>query len=340
MTLPAVKVGQSWEHIASRSLWTVKALVNQSAPRNLVLQRDRDGDILACSWAQLHTSFRIAMPSSELGAYVGGGSEDHLADALAFEALLGRGADFLLAYGDEGVSANTFRFAATETYGWPATYRLALAQPITAPGWDMAAAAAGAHDAVFETAVANLAELNVQQRIVDLRIGWEMNIENGYPWSVGGDGTNQSPANYVATFRRLALMVRASYPNLPITWCPNFDRESLSWYPGDDVVDIVAIDMYCNSTYFPDEFDYFREHISGLDWLETFAIAKGKKVAISEWATNYNTANFITPLAQWLKDRASIVAYHAYWNNNDAFPGLLDDYPAAKAAYQDAFGNP
>lgn len=339
MTLPAVQLGGSWEHIASRTLWSVVSTQGPSAPRDIIMQRNADGERLAISAERLRTVFRVALPSSELGVYVGGNGSTYLPAAVAVESWLGKPLDFVLAYGDAGVAANTFRFDSSDPNGWPVTTRLALGQPLTAPGWDMAAAAAGAHDATFQTAADNLLDLNVQQRIVDLRIGWEMNGD-WYPWSLGGDGTNQTPANYVATFRRLALMVRGNCPNIAITWNPNFDREGMDWYPGDDVVDIIGSDIYVNSAYFADNFDFFRTAPCGLDWLENMAVTRNKKLAIPEWATNYNTANFVEPFAQWLRERASLVAYHAFWDSNDAFPGAFADYPVVQAAYQHEFGNP
>lgn len=339
MTLPAVKVGQSWEHIASRSIWTVGALQSASAPRDVVMVRNSDSNLLSISVERLNTVFRRSMPQAELGAYVGGGQSTYLPDLVALEDWLGRTCDFILAYGDAGVAANTFRFDDTDPNGWPTNVRLALGQPLTIAGWDMAQAAAGVYDALFQQAADNLLDLNVQRRIVDLRIGWEMNGD-WYPWSLGGAGTNQTPANYVATFRRIALMVRGTCPNIAITWCPNFDREGMAWYPGDDVVDIIGTDIYVNSAFFADDFDFFRTAPCGLDWLEEQGVTRNKKIAIPEWATNYNTANFVTPFAQWLRERASIVAYHAYWDSDDAFPGAFANYPVVQAAFQHEFGNP
>lgn len=249
----------------------------------------------------------------------------------AFEAQLGRSFDGLLVFGD---STNLgCAFAINEQ----PNRRVVVSQPMMPAGGDMAAWVAGTFDSTIQTAAAQLAAN--ADKIIAVRIGWEFNIGGGYPWSVGGSGSNQTPANYVLLFQRWANYIRLVAPQLPLVWNPNFDSDPSSWYPGDAYCECVAIDAYVNSSFWTDHFDTVYSNVAGLRWMEGFAAAHGKMMGLGEWSTNFNTANVIPYVASWLKcPRQQRVLFQAYWNSNASFTGNLDGYPVAKAAYIAAFG--
>ncbi|MGK2882403.1 MAG: glycosyl hydrolase [Mycobacterium sp.] len=82
---------------------------------------------------------------------------------------------------------------------------------------------------------------------VYLRFGHEMNSD-WYPWSVSANGG--SPQAFIDAYRRLHDRFQAAgATNVRWVWCPNIiyrDRPDLivESYPGDDVVDVIAVDGY------------------------------------------------------------------------------------------------
>lgn len=327
MAIAPTRIGAIWEHMAEHTLWTVVGL----SPTQIDLVGNSTGESALVSWAFLNANYRRAVSQNAFGAFVGGSDQ---AAAVAMEAFMRRNLDFVVDFGDAGLVGNIYMFPA-----W-VDRSLSITQPLTVPGWDMATTATGAHDAEYETAADNLALANIQGRVTAVRIGWEFNGD-WEPWSIGGAGTNQTKANYIACFRRFALMIRARVPGMAIDWCCSYDRELASgWYPGDDVVDIVGADVYLNSAFIPNDWNFVLNAPSGLIWQRDFARAHGKQISFPEWASNYNDTVFVTNMAQWFRDNEDIMAYHAYWNSNASFQGLLSDYPAIQSAYFAAFGVP
>ena len=263
----------------------------------------------------------------KLGAFVGGAAESN---AQEMETWLGRSLDFVMDYGDENeLDNNIFRFDE-----WPSYRKIALAQPLSAKtGWDLGEAAKGRYDRVYTQCADNLKR--VKDRLTSIRIGWEMN--GGWmPWSPDGPGKNQTPANYVAAYQRFARMVRAAVPGVPLDWCPNFDKPSDMYYPGDAYVDIVGVDLYLNKEYFADDWNFVLTAPSGLNWLHRFARKHNKLISFPEWATNYDNATFVENMNAWMATRP--VAYQGYWNDDNAFVGKFEHFPKVQAAYLKAFG--
>ena len=96
---------------------------------------------------------------------------------------------------------------------------------------------------------------------VFIRFAHEMN-GSWYPWSEwndlnknmrrdAGEETGFSAADYRQMYRNVALMFRQYAPNAALIWCPNSgllggDKRDVfrPYYPGDDVVDWVGLDIY------------------------------------------------------------------------------------------------
>jgi hypothetical protein len=251
----------------------------------------------------------------------------------AFEAKLGRKIDSVLVFGDTtnlGVG-----FAINET----PDVRCVVSQCMMPPGTNMASAAGGSIDSLINSAVADYVANS--QKVIGIRIGWEFNITGQYPWCAGGNGSNQTASNYIALFQRWVNFLRLKVPHIPIIWNPNFDSDGSDHYPGDQYVDCVAIDCYDNSSFYADNFDFAVSAVNGLRWMEGFAATHGKMIGVGEWATNYNSGNYITPMGLWLKrPRNNRVLFHSYWNSDASFPGDLANYPIASAAFCAAFGDP
>jgi hypothetical protein len=258
---------------------------------------------------------------------------DDEAAAQAVEAELGRPLDAVVAFTDHtnvDIAENTFPF---ETQ-WPGDRKLILSHCLSVDGWDMDEAGDGTHDADYQEAVDNL--VPYRDRIFSLRIGWEFNATGGFPWAIGGAGTNQSAANYVLAFNRFARMVREAMPEVLIDWCPLWDQADPDpWYPGDDVVDIIGNDVYLKQAFWTDQFyDALFNTDAGLTWQESFAQTHGKLMAIAEFGSDFNTGTWVTSMLKWMqRPRAARVLYHGYWNSAQSFDSSFETYPVNAAAY-------
>lgn len=258
-------------------------------------------------------------------------------DALAVEAFLGRPIDAMTAYTDETtLTANTFPF----TSQWPSGRKLVLSHALMPIGGNMAQYAAGTFDATYQTCANNL--IPYRNRIVCIRIGWEFNMTAGvYAWNVGGPGTNQTSANYAASFARFAQILRRTLPEIPIEWCALWDNTLADpWYPGDQYVDIIGNDVYLNSAYWSNDFNNALASANcSLQWQEAFARAHGKMMNWSEWSVNYDTGSFVTAMAGWMRrPRQTRVFSQGFWNSDLVFSGAFATHPVNKAAYIAAYG--
>ena len=246
-----------------------------------------------------------------------------------------------LAYGDaNSITANAFRLDPSDVNGWDLPTKMTIGLPLVpeAGAYNMASIAAGSLDVQYDQAAQNLVPF--VDRIITARIGWECNGD-WYPWSPGNPySTNATAANYIACFRRYALALRKWVPQVVIEWNVNHDKVlNEAFYPGDDVVDCVAIDAYLNSAFAADSFTPFLTAPSGLNWLESFGDRHDKLIAIGEWATNYNSAGYINGMGDWFRRHPELL-YHGYWNGDPGtFNGILSTKPLASAAYVANFGS-
>lgn len=285
---------------------------------------------------QLNITGGFATSDPACGQYVS--FPPNAADVAFIESSMGlrRPLDYMLAFTDPNlINSSIFALQTIPTRS------LIVSQCLAAPGWDLAVAAAGGHDADFVAAATNLAPY--ADRVVSVRLGWEMNV-TGYPWTAGGSGTNQTPANYIATFRRFSNYIRELCgPDTLIDWCPLFGTDATAWYPGDEYCDVVGMDIYAQ-TAFPQSWDSMYESAGGLRWLDGFASAHGKFISIPEWGCDRNNAagvDFISKMGRWLKrPRANRCLYHSFWNSDDSFVGKLSHNALLQAEYLRQFSMP
>ena len=203
----------------------------------------------------------------------------------------------------------------------------------------LANVAAGKYDVVFENIAKNIAS-NYPNAII--RIGWEFNAD-WYAWSAAGRAQD-----YIDAFRRVSNIFKSVSPAFTIDWCPvngfsaNVSAEQA--YPGDDVVDVIGLDLYNDyrwGEYKTDpvkRWEWLKTFSHGLQWQREFSAAHGKPMSLPEWGVNQDDPYFIEQMYHWITTHD--FAYVAYWNSNSAFSGTLSNnqYPNASAAYKRLFG--
>ena len=157
----------------------------------------------------------------------------------------------------------------------------------------LADCAAGANDARWVEMSKAIANQPLYRTSI-IRLGWEAN-GNWYNWRA-----NVNPTAWKACYRRIVGILRAN-DNLHLTfdWTVAGQRQNIpaeQIYPGDDVVDIVGVDMYDTdwSRYNGgapatpavqaevwDKTVLNGDH--GLTWYTAFSKAHGKPLHIDEW---------------------------------------------------------
>jgi hypothetical protein len=233
---------------------------------------------------------------------------------------------------------------------WKKTsYKLALSIPMLTQ--DKSATLADGARGKLDQHFVEIARVLVAQGHEDaiLRIGWEFN-GSWYPWAAERD-----PLSFVAFWRRIALAMRSVPGNrFRFDWNPttglSFDVERA--YPGDDVVDIIGLDVY-NQSWHPERSDpkaRWQEKVSGrygLEWHRAFARAHNKPRSFPEWGTGTrpdghgfgDDPTFIANMRAWIA--AEGVAYHGYWDfRAPDFDGQLSSnaFPKAGAKFRELFG--
>ena len=204
----------------------------------------------------------------------------------------------------------------------------------------LANVAAGQYDAIYRNIAKNIAS-SYPHAII--RIGWEFNGD-WYAWSAAG-----RTQDYINAFRRVSGIFKSVSRDFTIDWCPahgfsaKFPADQA--YPGDDVVDVIGLDLYNDYRWG----DYKKDPIKRWEWLKTFnhgllwqqqfAAAHGKPMSLPEWGVNQDDPYFIEQMHGWITTHN--FAYAAYWNSNSAFAGALSNnqYPNAAAAYKRLFGD-
>jgi Glycosyl hydrolase family 26 len=299
-------------------------------------------------------AFVLAISSSahagaELAVYKGAGC-DGVRRVPAFEAWLGRRVDRVVDFLDGKNWAAMTGSAKWIGQCWQkAGYRLALSVPMltTDKSATLADGAKGDLDHHFREIARILVATGHADSI--LRVGWEFN-GSWYPWSAAND-----PDSFVAFWRRIVVTMRAAPGNrFRFDWNPTIGTTKIDperVYPGDDVVDIIGLDVY-NQSWHPRRNDpdvRWDEKVNGahgLKWHRDFARARGKPRSFPEWGTGTRKDGhgfgddpaFVNNMHDWIS--AADVAYHGYWDfrapdfNAELSTGQL---PAAASRFKELF---
>jgi hypothetical protein len=210
--------------------------------------------------------------------------------------------------------------------------------------------AAGAFDTYF---------INLSQKMVSnglgssvIRLGYEANCDTIGPWQA-----TDNPTGYIKHFRHIVQIMK-SVPgtNFKFDWtvCNGLQNGHVlnsfaSFYPGDDVVDIIGMDQYDvkwmdTMVTHEQRWQYNVSRYMGLQDHQNFALSHGKPVSFPEWglykpgdsfAGGGDNPYFIDSMINWIE--ANNTVYQSYFNLNWG-GGVLADFPNGQARFKARLG--
>jgi beta-mannanase len=216
----------------------------------------------------------------------------------------------------------------------------------------LADAGQGLYNAHYKKVAQKIAAFRPNDPVIYVRTGWEFN-GGWFPWTVhGGRGENFKKAfqQFVTTFRSVS-------PRFRFDWCPVIGDQVrgadgkpaklADFYPGDEYVDVIGLDVYDESRYNKitdpqKRWEHFLQRGHGLNWHRKFATEHNKPMSYPEWGVGGAGDNpyFIEQFQKWIE--SNDVVYHLYWNSNSSYAGKLsaNKYPQSAAKFKELFGNP
>ena len=293
------------------------------------------------------------IPTRQLGAITG----NSLNDMKRFSQWLGKAQNHDLLY---------FNQENWQSLEQSVPYIISLGASVLAQGrnvqWSIPAGGArayaeianGGRDGLYQDIARRIEAIYSQssQRVC-VRLFWEFNLPEQTLAARGADGS-WHPELYVAAYRRVASILRKQSNRFYFDWCPNIGAGGLPpdrCYPGDELVDVVSVDVYYRRIYDRGDrhdagsgiFEYRRTQPFGLDWLTGFASGHGKLVGISEWGVDDNEGTvFMQRMCAWIKGLGDLLSHHNYWDRDDG--GVVSrlstgQLPAIAQIYREAFGS-
>jgi hypothetical protein len=210
----------------------------------------------------------------------------------------------------------------------------------------------GRHDALYQRIAGSILGAYSEDRSrICIRPPWEFNIAGQSQASRSLVGVWDGRP-YIAGYRRIAGIFRKVSPRFYFDWCPAVGMGELdpeACYPGDDLVDVISVDVYYRKQY-DDQgradngaglFGYRKTQPRGLDWLDRFAAAHHKLIGVSEWGVDSDRATVFTArFADWIKALGPRLSHQNYWDRTDGgVNSRLSDggLPAIGAIYRQAF---
>lgn len=202
-----------------------------------------------------------------------------------------------------------------------------------------------------------------------IRLGWEANRVNGYPWAVTGDASA-----YKGCFRKWIKILR-TLPGQRFVFDWTMQDKSTypidQMYPGDEWVDIIGVNVYdrCSPVRTDDQWnawynlkDKDGRNPRGLGTWLAFARQHGKKLSIPEWGIGgpspvknctepgIDNPFWMRKMFEFFRTNAANIAYEAYFNGHGdgrttAAAGshkLAPTYhnPLSAAVYKELWGLP
>jgi hypothetical protein len=271
-----------------------------------------------------HGSPPAATKRVQFGAHIGSGCNGR--DAIpAFEGFVGRKLERSVDFFDQSdwtAYRNSIPWISGCWKNVPIALTLSVPMLVSGDRSTLHDGAAGAHDDMALLVARTLVRDGLGGTTI--RIGWEFNGD-WMPWAAAND-----PQDFIAYYRRMVGLMR-SVPgqHFKFEWTTSAGRNAMApdqTYPGDDVVDIIGMDVY-NETWNPIvlhaspelRFAWLRDQPYGMRWLRDFAAQHAKPAAYSEWGSGTREDGhgggddpyFITRMAEWFRESGA--SYQSYW---------------------------
>lgn len=279
------------------------------------------------------------------------GNSPHL--VTDFEAVIGRKVDYILAHGghrDRGDMTGSLGYVNNNLVKPMRQARPGLgvwwSPKLMHSGGSMSSAAGGGFNDVYRAqAKVILAADNAS--LIYVRVGQEANgTWNSWDYDKGVE-------HFKNAFRRCADAFRDEAKKAGRAGVFRFEWNNANtghWagnladaYPGDDLVDVIGLTLYVQSTHETETKDPVRawqKNLTrkvGLQWVKDYAAQRGKKWAITEWGVrDPGFGFFLDQFANFCKHPDCLV--QAYWGTSGGYPGV-QGYTLNKSEFRSAFQN-
>jgi Glycosyl hydrolase family 26 len=200
-----------------------------------------------------------------------------------FEQWFGRPVGGILAYGNHDNWEAFDSSIPYNVYLWSRTNRRVLwSIPLIVKGATLEQAAAGIYNDHYRRAAKTINAFRPGDTDLYIRTGWEFNGD-WFPWAAAG-----KTAAFRGAYRQFVRTFRSVSPRFKFEWTPNIGNKGMNpeiAYPGDDVVDIIGMDVYYNRTWDSlsgkNAFNYKMTEQYGLRWHKNFSAIHRKPMAYS-----------------------------------------------------------
>ena len=210
-------------------------------------------------------------------------------------------------------------------------------------GTNLRATAAGRHDDDFRLVAEYLIDAGYPDAII--RLGHEFDGD----WAPYSSRDNVE--EYIDAFRHVHDVMTAESASFRFDWTsmvPYFEDYGIVAYPGDDVVDLIGLDVYWRQAEPITDEQWARIYEPVLETHRDFAQERGKQVSYPEWGRAFaDHPRFVDLMHGWFAGLASSgpgsLAYQAYFNevglaDDEFYPYDLEQLPNVKSRYIELFG--
>jgi hypothetical protein len=276
----------------------------------------------------------------------------------SFASLTGQPANCALVYNDSSTTWNQWAdpWFTQPKYGWqpwlqadPADRRVVISQemiPDQVPSNWRELGAAGAYDGYARELATNLVAAGMGNAVI--RLGHEMN-GNWYHDDLGNNPAQYGVwAAYWARIVRVMRLVPGAHFLFDWNVSAGIQTPLASYYPGNNVVDVIGIDIYDSGmpgdpTDPSARWESLESEPGGLAQIVAFAREHGKPLSFPEWGV-VNTANgglgddpaFVKGIATVVKDND--VLYQSYFDRATGAVVPLAEAPQSLRTWEEYFG--
>lgn len=289
-------------------------------------------------------------PSVPSGSWLSGAAAGPTVTSGAFGDWRGRPVEIAGTWNDsQDAQLNQYSVQpGAELGAWTKDLDVAVGAIYKDAGQTWAAAANGAYDAQWSTALNNLKNARGSRPgTVHIRFAHEFNGD-WTPWSVSGA---EAPA-FITSWRRFRALQQSIYPAAKLVFCPNDGTSgslNLDWrktFPGSSYIDEMGVDSY-NQYPWVNTPAGFASKINttdrygapeGIEKHRQFAESVGLPLAIAEWGSNADDGDapvFIKEFYSWVGvhagNGAGQIAYEIEFNVGNFGTGQFQLFPTNRS---------